>query len=256
MRLVKELAVIALATCYSYVSAQNTTDPTAIEDVFVETYYISDGSELNQDGEPVLPAGSITYRIYLDLKLGYNLLAIIGNSTNPLKIETTTSFYNHPDLGAITGDLIHPMLINSPGVALDSWLTIGAASFKHIGVPLEKDRDGSVLSLTGLDSRDGLFETEIPRIFGYNIDLAPFDAKGSQHTSFYADNSAIAVLGGVEDQMNGNIILLGQITTDGQLTFELNLLIGTPTCGDAIKYVAGEPHKKNEFHYRKLKYPR
>ena len=43
------------------------------------------------------------------------------------------------------------------------------------------------------------------------------------------------------DSLGTNKILIGQFTTDGDFSFELNVQLGTPTIGVSEKYVAVNP---------------
>ncbi|MFM9052376.1 MAG: T9SS type A sorting domain-containing protein, partial [Bacteroidota bacterium] len=54
------------------------------------------------------------------------------------------------------------------------------------------------------------------------------------------NNGSIAALGGATGVTPGNHILVGQFTTDGVLTFKLNMQIGTPS-GGVEQYVASNP---------------
>ncbi|HXC07237.1 MAG TPA: hypothetical protein VNZ86_20895, partial [Bacteroidia bacterium] len=70
----------------------------------VEKYYVAnaaDAASADNDATNAgiatgaLPAGSVTYRIYADMLPGYKFEALYGNSAHPLKISTSTSFYNN-----------------------------------------------------------------------------------------------------------------------------------------------------------------
>lgn len=220
-----------------------------LEDVIVEKYYAS-ASVINSDS--TLPFGAVTYRIYIDLAPEYNLQTIFGYPDNELKIETTTSFYNHK-LGGVTGDQINENLINTEAIALDSWITIGSATKSHFGVPLNDDNDGSIITIKGFETTDGLMEKEAPSIMKYKMDLKPFDVNGSN--IFYTNNALLGVLGGVQGSTEDNKILIAQLTTDGDLSFELNIQIGKGNCGDVELYVAKNPNPaQNKVLSNALKY--
>src|SRR5687768_3458940 len=73
-----------------------------LEGIQVEKYYVSDANDATgstANGAGVLPAGSITWRIYADLAPGYTLQAVYGVPGHNLVINTTTGFYNNEDNG-------------------------------------------------------------------------------------------------------------------------------------------------------------
>lgn len=252
--LVKAIIAWLVAGAVLSAAAQPKTQGIGLEGIIVETYYLADAMSGGSSGALNLPEGTITYRIFVDLKPGYSLQALYGAPGHPLKFQTSSYFYNHPDFGAVTGDLIHQKLLNQPGVALDSWLTIGAASLDHLGVLLEDDSDGSVLSYDRFVDKDGIMKSDIPQVFGYNLDMQPFDAEGIQQSKFFADNAALAVLSGFGDKTPGNRILVAQLTTDGQLSFEMNIQVGKSDCGEVENYVARNP-AENEIQHPDLVYP-
>ena len=105
-----------------------------LEDVIIETYYVSDANDATDTDGGFLPAGTTTYRIYLDLEPNTKVETIFGSPAHELRIETTTLFFNNEDRGELRGDLIGDNRLDENTVALDSWVTIGAASESHFGV--------------------------------------------------------------------------------------------------------------------------
>lgn len=242
-----------------------------LEGVIVEKYYITEGNDTlaNADGG-ILPVGSVTYRIFVDMLPGYSLQACYGEPgvagqcpSHDLKIETTTLFFNNEDRGSV-----HPTYnfnsVDNNTVMLDSWLSVGAGCNGWFGIP--KDEDNGVNTavnsyspqvlqnanpFTGipLTQQDGLIQvagrtplavTEIGLTSPNNI-LGIFDNQndGTNGPSFVTNNGAWSALGGaVGPDSATNKVLIAQITTDGVLTFELNLQIGTPNVGLVEKYVA------------------
>jgi hypothetical protein len=172
----------------------------------------------------------------VDLKPGYNLQAVYGVIQHQLRIETTTEFFNNKSGGVITGDLINSKKINENTVALDSWVTIGAATNAHFGILKSEDKDGSIITRTSLDKADGLIAGKIRPITYFGNDMSFFQSK-NKSSLLSIDNASWAVFGGVKGPTEDNKILIAQLTTDGKLSFELNLQIGTPK-GASIQYVA------------------
>ncbi|MFM1933031.1 MAG: hypothetical protein RL226_2334 [Bacteroidota bacterium] len=243
-------------------------DSTALEGIIVERYYVSDTLDVTDTDGGTLDTCSVTYRIYVDLKPDYKLQAVYGNSRNLLRIESTTLFFNNEDRGEITGDLIGSNYLDNNTVALDSWLTMGPASNAHWGVLKAEDTDGSIVggdnndggseSVDGgllvynheqaglaLTDADGLLAGTVPTITSVGLDLGVF-ADATEGSLFETQGGAWSVLEGVVGPTDENKILIAQITTQGTLSFRLNIQIGIPQelqcshpdCHSTIQYVA------------------
>ncbi|MEO8067367.1 MAG: T9SS type A sorting domain-containing protein [Flavobacteriales bacterium] len=224
----------------------------ALEQITVETYYISDANDAADEdggGVPQLLAGAKTYRIYVDMKPGYSLESVYGDATHALDLTTTTQFWNNTDRGEVTGDLIDAGRLDENTVALDSWLSMGAASDAHWGVLKTEDNDGSAVGGANNDggsngvpggllvnadinagipltTADGLIPGTVPAVTAVGVDLSMFsDVPGA---SFNVTNGAWAVLGGTMGATAENRVLIAQLTTNGQLSFNLNMRIHIP----------------------------
>ena len=241
----------------------------ALEGIIVEKYYVSnkkDNAKKHLSGE--LPVGSTTYRIYVDMAPGCHFMAAYGAPGHPLEIKSTESIYNHLDNGAE-----HPLRIPERSykkniAALDSWITIGPAGEAFMGVLKEADtlKDfGTILPFEkgfllsdkkemgfALQQRNGFLRTEnLPKITLYHID-SNVRVLGSETigNSFRIENGAWACMGkGVAgvDSLNSNTLLIAQITTKGQLSYELNLMLRNAD-GSIVNYVAKDPIEKEVLH--------
>ena len=233
-----------------------------LEDVIVETYYISDSNDATDADGGSLVAGSTTYRIYIDMAPGYELQAVYGNNDHELRIETTTQFFNNVDRGEILGSNIPDNRIDENTVALDSWVTMGGATTLRQGLLKAEDTNGSlvggvnndggsagiaggllvnadVLAGIPLTTQDGLDNNAGPSVTVVGLDLSTFDNANSA-APFVSTGGAWSVLAGVQGNTPSNRVLVAQITTDGQLSFTLNVQLGTPD-GDTEQYVASSP---------------
>lgn len=277
----KKIYLLAIATLIgpAYISAQATyeaPDPDALERIYVERYYISDEADACDEDGGSLPVGSVTYRVYADLKPGYELQTIYGNA-HPLRISTTTEFFNNEDRGETNGGSFDIGQVNDNTVVLDSYLSMGYAAEGYYAVPKHMDSDGSIIggalndggscnAAEGLISNDDELACEPVTMFDglttrepqemITVGLANdgaavantlhmFDDQNSAD-DFFVDNGGWAVLGGTQGIDDENMILIGQFTTDGVFTFELNMRIGIPEelqcdsviCPTAIDYFA------------------
>jgi hypothetical protein len=216
-------------------------DESSLEGILVEKYFeVKRGKKKLNDHKHIYK-GMFTYRIYVDLKPGYLLQAVYGSPDHPLFISTSTKFYNSYHEGAETGNFISADELNSPHVALDSWFTIGAAAKGFWGIPVVNDNDGSILKWMKPAGSDGLKAGDIPDLMVYGIPMDVFKNIGGESSELRVNNGAWAVLGGTKGPDVNNQILIAQITTDGTLSFEINLQIGTPDCAVIEKYVARDP---------------
>ena len=247
------LFLIANSFAFSqYKKELTAVDKSCLEAVILEKYHIADSLDYKDTIGGLLEKGSITYRIYIDLKAGYKLQAVFGVPNHELKIETTTHFYNNNNEGRITGDLIDNQSINENNVAFDSWLSMGAATKSHFGVLMAEDKNGSYISKKPLQFADGLLVGNVPRVTVFGLDLSFLKSQNNTN-KFYSSNGSIAVLGGAQGPDTGNKILVAQLTTNGNLSFELNIQVGTPS-GGVIQYVAKNPTGA-EIKFDQLAYP-
>jgi hypothetical protein len=216
-------------------------DSTALENVIVEKYYTATASDCADTSFGKLKEGSVTYRIYIDMKPGYTLQMVYGDKFHDLVIQTSTYFFNNTYLESITGYNVNTKDINKNTVALDSWITMGAASKVHTGILLAEDKDGSVLTRPEFAKADGLTNGIFPTLKAFNLDLNFFKDKKDAKI-FSANNGAWAALGGggVKGPTESNCVLIAQLTTDGTLSFHLNVQIGTPLHA-WVKFVSQNP---------------
>ncbi|MEP7265833.1 MAG: hypothetical protein ABI772_15110 [Bacteroidota bacterium] len=237
-----------------------TTIPTnaqGLEKIVVEKYYISTDKDIAKTGG-VLPKGSVTYRIYVDMLPGYRFQAAFGIPGHELKIATTTTFFNNEDYGSIIPTVIPYRNIGNNTVMLDSWLTAGAACEGNWGVlKSDDDENNTVVNKDNLlqnenpaagiplKARDGFYNGVAPRITFFGIDSLAKQLFGNTNTStaptvFSTENGSWATLEGTNGPTPENRVLIAQLTTNGILSFELNIQIGRP--GEGVeRYVAKNP---------------
>lgn len=238
---------------YNFVYCQG-----GLEGIILEKFYIStkqDNSKPELSGH--LAPGSITYRIYVDLKPGYTFQAAYGTPNHELYIKSTNLFYNHVEYGAEYPNRIPLRTYSRNTSRLDSWLSVGGAGENQIGVLKSEDDTLNVFKTSGaylknhskkmgvsLEVVDGMKEQ-------YNLTFPTFyqmdsTIKGlgtiTNTNTISTNNGAWACMGKGSQGADSlsNKILIAQLTTDGKLSYQLNLLIGTPD-GKSEKYVAHNP---------------
>ena len=111
-----------------------------IDTVIVEKYYISDANDARETADGLLPEGSVTYRVFIKLDAGVKMKSIFADANHALKINSSQVFYNNTRGKSFGKDLSYAQLKRNT-VALDTWLTLGLASNKHMGVLKTDDPD-------------------------------------------------------------------------------------------------------------------
>ncbi len=244
------ITVIVLLLFSNCARAQN-----GLEKIIVEKYYVSDAKDAESVGGKI-PVGSVTYRVFVDMLPQYRFQAVYGIPGHAMHLTTTTKFFNNEDRGASIPTIIPDRNLIDNTVMLDSWLSVGAASEATYGV-LKSDDDASntIVNAKGylqnealeagipIKQRDGLRAGTAQRVTTFGIDsaLLIFNNK-SIASSFSTSNGSWASLRGSVgiDSLTNNRLLIGQFTTDGVFSFELNIQIGTPA-GGVENYVAKNP---------------
>ena len=208
-----------------------------LEDVILEEYYVDGPSD-----------GFKTYRLFVDLAPGYKLIQVYGNqnenSGNDLYFGTSSGFYNAEVGGVTFGDeLITSLIELFPDLALDTYLSLGGASFDQLGVLKSEDDDGSMLvpALTNVPS-DGISPSEID---GYTLGAPAITlslnmflngANINNADSIGASNGTYFNLEGGTPVGEENIVYIGQFTTDGEFEYRFNLALESPA-GEEEYYV-------------------
>ncbi len=253
-----------------------------LENIIVEKFYISnldDSTGAANNGDGILKTGSVTYRIWADLLPGYQFQALYGVPEHALTIQSSTAFFNSENYGGVTAPIASPTNIRKYAALLDSYFSGGGVANGKVGVLKAEDTDGSpgnaqnmlqnndpaasgainLGTTSSLLAKDGMI-TGTPaalNIVGLtntgNGDLGVFDNLSQVGGLFTTSNGSIAVLGGVQGMTSANRVLIGQFTTDGSFSFQLNLQIGTPG-GGVQNYVASNP-AGNEIQASFLTYP-
>jgi hypothetical protein len=243
-------------------SSFQTFSQNGLENIVVEKYYISNENDatVNSSGG-ILPVGSVTYRIYVDMAEGYKLQAIYGVPGHEMRIATSTLFFNNEDRGATTPGYTKSQARNNT-VMLDSWLSVGAACAGNFGV-LKTEDDGIATNVNAdgvlqnndanagipLTQQDGLLLGTPQPVTTLGLDniITVFDNQndGTNGPLFSTSDGAWSALSGATGPTASNSVLIAQITTNGILSFALNVQLGTPS-GGVERFVATNPVALND----------
>jgi hypothetical protein len=267
--------LITLVAAFSFAKSQG------LEAVVVEKYYSSNAADsINADNNGAitpLHVGSITYRVFIDMAPGYKYIQLFGNQDasanvlHPLVIKTTTNFYNDPNNGQVfpQGNTVINTKKNT--TLIDSWLSVGGVCSGKMGVLKTEDTDGSIgnsnnvltnnpggvfgvaINSVVVGAQDGLMPgtAVAPNALGLGAATDVFDQ--SAGGTFSTTNGAIAALGGNIGVTPSNMILIGQFTTNGVLSFSLNIQISNTVTNVAEIYVPNNV-QQGEFLFPGLMY--
>ena len=244
-----------------------------LEGIIVEKYYVSDENDAKVTEGGYLKPGSVTYRIWVDMKPSYSLQAVYGVPGHPLKIETSTYFFNNQIYGGPTANNVFRIKLDENTTMLDSWVSVGAGSDADFAIMKKDDNYNSFTNKSGilksenpeagipLTKYDGLLAGSPQRVVSFfgidTVDLRilnNYTDTTAHGQSFITENGSWASFGGAYGTDSSNKVLIAQLTTDGQLSFELNLQLGTPF-GSTENYYAKNP-QGSELQIPDLTYPK
>lgn len=247
-----------------------------IENVIVETYYISDGNDATDTLGGGIDIGTKTYRIFIDLKQGCKIKKVYGDQFHPIRISSTENFFNNKIDGQTFAKDFNKNRLKENTVALDTWLTIGQITTVQtfFGVPKNDDLNGSFIGGINNDGGSAMLsngllnnsnaEIGIPLTNSDGIDSKVSDSTswgsyGILDPSTNVDSSIFGSIkfgkefistnagwqsskGSFGVNSEKNHVLIAQLTTKGELSFELNLEVEEPNGIDTriVKYVANK----------------
>ncbi|HKR06105.1 MAG TPA: T9SS type A sorting domain-containing protein [Bacteroidia bacterium] len=244
-----------------------------IENVMVETYYVSDTNDATDTIGGILEPGSKTYRVFIDLAPGCKLKKIFGNGSHTLRFSSTGMFWNNLDRGKSFGWENNISYLDEGTVALDTYITLGQATknnttLTYFGILKTQDPDTSIIGgvhndggwsvipdglIANQDSAAGIpvtLKDGLVAVSNYPTNqqqdgiLDAFTQEDStifgslKVDSQFVSNSASVQCSGAMDAISGsNKVLVAQLTTKGEISFELNVEIEDIN-GNPIIYVA------------------
>ncbi len=237
-----------------------------LERVYIETYYISDENDGEEDSfGDALESGSVTYRVYADLAEGNAIKALTGSPQHPFVIEATENFYNYDgdDLSGLDyGYQYTEGYLQIGTMALDSWLTIGFATKNLMGIPKELEVNDSIV-IGGENNTDGMLVNTDPALgiplttadgltvpdssydtddFSAYVNDSTFGSQTRSNLFIFSDSANHRIVyfpAGISGPTEDNIVLIGQFTTTGEIvsfTLNLDVRVGYNATGKEIVY--------------------
>jgi len=243
-----------------------------LEGIIVEEYHTitaADATLINNNGTQTdpIPVGAKVYRVYVDMLPNYRFLSVTGGSTAqgiPLNFSTTTSFWNNDVLADQFSTQTRFLLQN--GNAFDSYLTIhttskaggsapscaafgggSSSNTQQVGVLRSADPNGNLTlcnAFSGFTANDGNLLvpfTITPSLSGF-FTTTNFDAFTAAANTFTMVEDGFSLLPAVTgvDPAGTNRVLIGQFTTDGVFSFNINVALQSPSQVDEF-YVYANP---------------
>jgi len=267
----KTFLITLFFACFAWYNAS-----AQLEKVIVEKYYVSDSIDFTDNSGGIVPIGSTTYRIYIDLAPGSILKKIYGDPNHPFEITSTEVFFNNILDGKSFGKDLTKVSLSENTVALDSWLTLGQVPKKqgtktYYGILKNQDDDGSFIGGINNDGGSSLIATGllinndpscgIPLIVSDGIDTMTVTpnswsdvgvvdlTSGNDSTifgslvpkkEFISTAFTLSNSGVTGVNLDSNQIIIAQLTTKGDLSFKINLELEKSVNGlpTLVKYVA------------------
>lgn len=249
-----------------------------LEKVIIEKYYLSDASDATDTIGGIVPIGSTTYRIYVDMYPKSTLKKIYGDNNHPFVIKSTDSFYNHTADGQTFAKDFVKARYGEGVLALDTWLTLGEttktqAGKTYFGIMKNQDTNGSFIGGINNDGGTdailgGLLVNNDPSCGSPLTSTDGMDTLVNVPTGWFSSGVTNFVTGadstifgsiqeGIEFNSNGfelrnsgvvgvipdsNQVLIAQLTTTGDISFKLNLEIIASINGEEVtfKYVGSD----------------
>lgn len=245
-----------------------------LEDVIIETYYVANANDIAFSGVDPLPAGAKTYRMYVDMAPGWELQAIYGatnvgtGEVDTLVFRSTAPFWNHTDFGGLYGYNIQASRLDDNTVGLDSWLSTGRSSGSSGGTSAvlevlpSEDTNGALpthphtpanllintdpLAGLPLTTEDGnlpftssITWTATPGLEGI-LDPVLNNVNSSALEVVVVDG-ALGVTVSLVGPTAANRVCIGQFTTAGVLSGQINLQLRRISDNLVEQYVAATP---------------
>ncbi|MHC1708752.1 MAG: Ig-like domain-containing protein [Bacteroidales bacterium] len=232
----------------------NFTYTQGLENIIVERYYVSDADD-SASSIGLLPVGSVTYRVFVDMAPEYKLQSVWGSPEHPLTFSSTTTFFNNEDRGDVTPSYTkNHAKFNT--VMLDSWVSMGAGCVGNLGVL--KSEDNGVATVVNSDDvlqnddtlagipiyvQDGLILGTPQNVVTVGLDnnLEVLNATSQAGGVFSSMNGAWASLYGSKGPTPSNTLLIGQFTTKGIFTFQFSIQIKDTLNNIIEQYVPSNP---------------
>jgi len=241
-----------LLACSALFLGATAAQAQGLQGVIVEEFHTvtqADADVINNDiagSSFAITPGSKVYRVYVDMAPNYRLSSVFGSaipqggsvSPNPLSISTTTTFWNDDNFGSEVPGQTRRI---DEGTAFDSYITVGTTGItggtagcgsatQQLGIRRNLDTNGDLTTCgvyPDFTGNDGSIPGTAPSLT-YNLSASVnFDAltvDGNVLTMVNDGWSTLPNQTGI-DPTGSNVVLVGQFTTDGVFSFQINVAL-------------------------------
>ncbi len=241
-----------LLACSALFLGATAAQAQGLEGIIVEEFHTvtqADADVINNDiagSSFAITPGAKVYRVYVDMAPNYRLSSVFGSgiplggtvSPNPLSISTTTTFWNDDNFGSEVPGQTRRI---DEGTAFDSYITVGTTGIsggtagcgsatQQLGIRRNLDTNGDLTTCgvyPGFTGNDGSIPGTAPSLT-YNLSASVnFDAltvDGNVLTMVNDGWSTLPNQTGI-DPTGSNVVLVGQFTTDGVFSFQINVAL-------------------------------
>lgn len=242
----RQLLLVLLILALAFLGAVKKGEAQGLEGIIVENYYTSNALDaMAVFGIPGPTNGSTTYRVFIDMAPSFKLQQVQGFIINPLQFSTTTGFYNAPGASVQFAHSFNAVTFGIGAVPLDSYFSLGHAGSGFAGIPKSDDTNGSIFvtrlqnTENPINLNDGLVPITPAQLEGQVFGSGSFDVVNVNGASTFSEqNTTFLNILGSQGIQPENKILIAQLTTTGELSFNLSLLIfdntTTPGPGGSI----------------------
>lgn len=237
-----------------------------LEGILIETYYLADTFDSGTSFFPV-PHNALTYRVFVDMASGWELQAIFGSTNtstgeiDSLIIRSSEPFFNNEEYGSAFGYQIPTALLDENTVTLDSWFSTGRPGNSSRAVIKPHDTNGAAPSFP---NQNGLLQNDHPiagipihisdgnipgastatwSLIGINLaDLFMFENTNLAGNEFITIDGALTCFSpSLQGPDQENRVLIGQFTTAGTFSGQLNVQLRNTSSDEIQQWVAESP---------------
>jgi hypothetical protein len=190
-----------------------------LDDIYIDEIPVSANIASETDN---LSSDAVCYRVFVKLIPGVGVNVITGTPEQslkglpayPLRISTSTEFFNS-QFGSTKGEGINSgLLIVDSSLIYDSFVTMGGVLSNRIGVPTFLNEEGFIAG------------TPSETILSPGLDLSMLGTENSSDAFVINSGSWGSLTVGGEKgpvSVDSNYVLIGQFTTDGNLSIDINV---------------------------------
>lgn len=215
----------------------------AIEKVVIEEYSIPSLKNLAATDLSPLPDFFTTYKIFIQIKAGYNFQLIYGEKKHGVFIKTSAKFQNNKVYRALTSFNINPRINAENFFSSDTWVTMGSSTKIHLDIYKSNTTDSDFESINIFENDRHYSSEKLQLNKPFKSDLNYFNDENPDN-AIIEDNGNQDIYNKSTNYAEENRILIAQLTTKEKLNFELDVLIGKSSA-NCLHFHHDDAEKRN-----------